>query len=102
MLSEDGEHIRLETLDALITACDGKPSPLSSEMSSLFKDKLCSVDSFQRWLLNHPSLASFSTWLLEEPPGLNLEGVPDSLTFYETLARKYNGELVLLSGEGDC
>lgn len=93
-MSEDGEHVKCETVDALIIACDGKPSPLASEMSEIFKDKICSVGNFQRWLLDHPSMASFSTWLLLESPGLDLKGEPDSLTFYETLARKYNGRFV--------
>lgn len=92
IVSEDGEHVSLETLEALITACDSAPSPCSAELASLFKGKVCSIDSFQQWILANPDMASFSRWLLTESSGMDLEGEADSLTFYQTLSQWYNGE----------
>ncbi len=91
MVSEDGEHIRLEHLEALIEACDAVPSPCSAHFSSLFKEKVCSLESFQQWVLANPNMASFSRWLLLESPGIDLEGEADSLTFYQTLSQWYKG-----------
>lgn len=96
MVSEDGERVSQETLEALVAACDPQPSPYTSDLSALFKDKFCSVESFEGWILDHPQLASFSKWLLEEEsPGMDLEGEVDSLNFYQTLSQKYKGESVV-------
>ena len=92
VVSEDGERVNRETLEALITACDTTPSPCSAEMDSLFKDKVCSIESFQQWVLANPNMASFSQWLLTESPTMDLEGKADSLTFYQTLSQWYNSE----------
>lgn len=92
IVSEDGEHVSRETLEALITACDSAPSPCSTELASLFKEKVCSIECFQQWVLANPNMASFSRWLLVESPGIDLEGEADSLSFYQTLSQWYNGE----------
>lgn len=94
MVSEDGEHVNQDTLDALIIACDSAPSPCADQLSQLFKEKYCSIDSFQQWVLDNPSMASFSRWLLLEPPGFQLEGEADTLTFYQTLSQRYKGNRV--------
>lgn len=93
MVSEDGETVNREAVEALVMACDSKPSPCSPQMIQHFgKDRVCSLESFQQWVLQNSTMASFSEWLLMEESGLNLEGEPDSLTFYQTLAQKYNGK----------
>ena len=101
MVSEDGETVNREAVEALVTACDSKPSPCSSQMIQHFgKDRVCSLESFQQWVLQNPTMASFSEWLLEEEPGLDLEGEPDSLTFYQTLSQKYKGMEERVGGQG--
>lgn len=95
VVSEDGDRVSREHLEALIMECDSGPSPCSAQLDSLFKEKFCSIESFQRWVLANPDMASFSRWLLvEESPGMDLEGEADSLTFYQTLSQWYKGEWV--------
>lgn len=93
MLSEDGEHVIREEVEAIVKACD--MCPPNADLASLFRSEpSCKVEEFQRWLMANPNMASFTTWLLvEEVPGFSLEGAVDSLTFYETLAQKHGGEL---------
>lgn len=98
VVSEDGERVNRETLEALITACDTNPSPCSAKMDSLFKDKVCSIESFQQWILANPNMASFSQWLLAESSAMDLEGEADSLTFYQTLSQWYNSEYRVVGG----
>ena len=97
MVSEDGEYVKRETLESLISVCDIFPSPV--DLSMLFRnDEYRTIEAFQRWIISYPDMASFSKWLLtEESSVLELEGEPDSLTFYQTLAQTYKGELLFLN-----
>ncbi len=92
MISEDGEHIKLETLQVLIAACDVYPSPV--DLNLLFNNQhMCRLDSFVDWILSHPNMSSFSSWLLvEDSSGLDIEGEPTSLTFHQALAQTYGGK----------
>ena len=93
MLSEDGEHVSRERVEAIVRACD--MCPPQADLSGLFQSKqMCRVEEFQRWLTANPHMASFTTWLLvEELPGFSLETKEAPPTFYQTLAQKYQSEL---------
>ena len=95
MLSEDAEYVNRAKLEAIIKACDACPS--RADLSSLFRSEAtCYVEEFQQWLLSHPNMASFTTWLLlEEMPGFSLEMEAESLTFYQILGQKYGGARVI-------
>ena len=92
MLSEDGELMIREKVEAIVRACDSSVPEV--ELDSVFKsEQRCRVEDFQQWLLQHPHMASFSTWLLlQEEPGFSLEGAKSSLNFYETLGEKFGGK----------
>ena len=92
MLSEDGEFVVREKVEAIVKACDSNVP--GADLGTVFKSEpRCRVEDFQHWLLQHPHMASFSSWLLiEDSPGFSLEGVKDALSFYETLGQKFGGE----------
>ena len=63
-----------------------------------FKEAWCSPAQFSTWVKDkdHPNLASFTKWLLleeKEGEGMKLVADPDPPTFYQTLAKKYAGQL---------
>lgn len=95
LVSEDGSTVSRERLEAIVVSCDGHP-PLT-DLSDLFTDSErneCSAEGFERWIVKHADLASFTEWLLAEGDdnddhGLQLEAEPDPPTFYQTLAKIY-------------
>jgi len=95
MLSEDGEFVVRERVESVVRACD--TSLPAVELDSVFKSDLkCRVEDFHQLLLQHPHIASFTTWLLvQEEPGFSLEGTKSSLNFYETLGEKFGGTCLI-------
>ena len=92
LVSEDGDKVTRERLDTLVIACDLTPTKV--DLDSLFKDKKSThTDVFERWILEHPQLASFTVWLLGEVDddcGFSLEGKPDPPSFHQTLAKRFS------------
>lgn len=91
LLSEDGDKVTRERLDSLVIACDLAPTRVN--LDSLFNDKKSAhIDVFERWILEHPQLASFTVWLLGdvEDCGFTLEGKPDPPSFHQTLANRFS------------
>ena len=91
MLSLNGEFITKETLQKLVLACDGHPSPVNTE--TLFLQDFCTIEHFEHWIKHRKELASFTKWLLvEKETGFKIEAEPDPPTFYQTLAEEHECE----------
>ncbi len=87
----EGDKVTREYLDELVIACDGAPPNVP--LDDLFGDSTtATLDTFEAWVIQHPTLASFSQWLLGEGGGLILEGPADPPTFHQTLAGRFGVE----------
>ena len=96
MISEDGESVKKDHLESLITACDMLPSQVNTDGLFIQDGRQCSVEHFEKWVMEHPHLSSFTRWLLDETAttGFQLVGDPDPPSFYKTLADKFEGKLL--------
>lgn len=93
MLSEDGDVIKKDHVESLIKACDVLPSQVNTEALFIEDGCQCSVEHFEKWVMDNPHLSSFTHWLLDDSTtaGFQLLGDPDPPSFYKTLADKYQG-----------